>query len=156
MDGEAEARPPPPVVPGAHLECVTRVERTARNAGTPGSSHRDRFARHGRFVDRRALRVDDSVNGNDLASVYQNLVTDDDVADRHILDGTARFAVRYAGRPIDQRAQASFGAPDCDVLKQIAARIHQRDDSTCQGLAKRQRADHREERDCIHAQPLRQ
>jgi len=61
-------------------------------------------------------------------------------------------SAREAGNaPAAGPAQVALGAGNGDVLKHIAARIHQRNDDTGEGIAENERATHRQERDRIDA-----
>ena len=98
------------------------------------------------------LEVDDAVDRNDLPGPYEQPVADGNIADGHLLNGAAGVAVRDTRCPLDQASQILFGAPDRDILEQVAARIHQRDDRACERLTQRKRANHGDKRDRIDAE----
>ena len=129
------------------------VQRAGEDGGAARLDHRDRFARQRRLVDGCRSRGDDAVDRNDLARPHQKLVANSDVRYRHVLDAVTGAAMRLTRGAIDQRAQIMLGAGDGDILKHIAAGIHQRDDGTGQRLAQRQRRTHRHQRDRIYPEP---
>ena len=61
--------------------------------------------------------------------------------------------MRLTRRAIDQRVQIMHGAGDSDILKYVAAGIHQRYNGAGQGLTKRDGGTHRHKRDCIDSEP---
>ena len=97
------------------------VDGAAGNRSAPQTRDRDRLAGNSRFVDRGAAQVDDAVDRNDLSGPHQQSVANGNIADRHLLDRAARVAMRNTRCPLDQASQILFGAPDRDILKQIAA-----------------------------------
>ena len=56
-------------------------------------------------------------------------------------------------RTIDKRAQIALGAGDGNDFQHVSAGIHQRDHRPGKGLPQGERGGHRQERDCIDAQP---
>ena len=136
-----------------HLKCLAGIQRAGKDGGAARPGDRNRFAGERRFVDRRSVRVDDTVDRHDLARVHQQPVADGDSGYRHLLDPALGQAMRLARRAVDQCAQITLGAGNRDILEHIAAGIHQRHDGAGQRLPERYRSTHRHQRDRIDAEP---
>jgi hypothetical protein len=135
----------PPALPTSKAPSLRRCFRSRSAARL---DHRDRLAGQRGLVDGCRIR-DDAVDRNDLTRPHQKPIADGDGRDRHLLDAVADAAMGLARRAIDQRAQIVLGAGNRDILKHIAAGIHQRDHGASERLAQCERSTHRHQRDRI-------
>ena len=83
------------------------------------------------------------------------------VTDSNLSTGTSSMvrvvpAMSDFWRAIDQRSQIPLGASDREILQNIAAGIHHRDDDPGEVLAERKRAGHRNKGDGVHPHSPRQ
>jgi hypothetical protein len=134
---------------GAQLERLPRIHCAASREFARLAAHRNRLSGDRGLVQHGDRTRDHAVHRHDLASAHQDRVADSDLIDRHVLDVRLGSAMGDFWRAIDQRSQVSLGASDGEILQNIAAGVHDRDDDPGEVLAERKRAGHRHKGDGV-------
>ena len=112
---------------------------------------RDRLSGQRRLVQHGARAGDDPIYRDDLAATDQDEISDRDRLYGDVLDMPFAPPVRDPRRAIDQRFEIALGARDSEILKHVAAGIHDRHHYARQSLAEQESGRHRYERDRINA-----
>ena len=124
---------------------LTAPERTR---SPRGSLDRARLARERRLVEDR-VALDHPVDGDHLAGLDEEPVTECDLVDVPRLQVAVLVAMHLLRRPSQQCRQLAMGAPIGVILEGLAAGQHQREHGAREVLLQRQAADDRQDRDHI-------
>ncbi len=114
-------------------------------------AHRDRLTGHRGFIDRRVLRQQLAVNGEDLRGSHQQLVTDLHFVDRDAfhLACAGVDSLRERWSSAHQLVELTAGAARGQVLQCFATGEHQRDDEPRDILLHREGRDHGDDREDV-------
>ncbi len=130
---------------------LSRVDGAAARRLARASHDRDRLSGESRLVERRVRARKDAVNRKDLPRAHEQPIADRDLRDGNIVHLASAFPMRDAGRTVDEGSDVALCAGDREFLERGAARIHDRHDNGGEKFSERERPDHGQKRNRVHA-----
>ena len=134
-----------------HLERPTRVRGPAQHRHTLRDCDRQRLAAQRAGIDDGLVAEHRPIDRDHLARAHHDDILRQDLLDGHLFQVPIALALRDPRRALQKRGQLPAGPRGGDVLERRAAREHDPHDQPRQLFAERQRPDHRDQRDRVHA-----